>query len=668
MSWFGFIVPRSHRAAVVLGAIVTPFALGPLAYMPTSAAAAPAAVSGWGGWTARPATYPRVAVDSNVPIVTSDGIQLMADVHRPADASGVAVPGRFPVIVSLTPYNKQAVGPNFADDYLVQRGYVQVIVDVRGTGSSAGQWQSFSYREQQDGYEIVQWAASPSQAWSDGRVGMHGASYGGISQLFTAELQPPSLRSIFPVVPAGDVYRDIVFNGGELDGEFMPFWLGFVSVASLIPTPPTSPAQGISALQTELSRAPAASSFQVAVIQNALSGGNMAYDGPFYHERDPLEHIDSVKVPTFVTGGWYDFFQRSEPELYRRLRANGVPTRLLMGPWYHLSPFLSTTSGLPADGVPAPDELELRWDDHYVSDVPDPGLDGTPQVTYNELNNTWTTASDWPPPGLAWQPYYPASPSSVGSPGALSSSPPTGSGTPDTLPWNYAAGSCSRSLDQWSAGAPAAAGPDPCGNDNRTTDALGLAYDIPVTAPIHIAGPMSAHLWIESNRDTNVTVRVEDVAPAGTSFQVSAGYLMISERALDPSKSVTVNAASGDFVVRPYQYYTQATQVPVNAGQIVDMWVEIYNSAALVPAGHKLRMSVQTADSPHLLPDTVQASQTAGAVLHLYHDSARPSALILPVISASGPTVNEGAPTLLATASVLALALLGARRRRRMRA
>ncbi|MDQ6747478.1 MAG: CocE/NonD family hydrolase [Candidatus Dormibacteraeota bacterium] len=658
--------------------------------LPVSAAAPQAGVSGWGGWTARPATYAGVAIESNVPIVMSDGTHLMADVHHPADAAGVAAPGRLPVIVSLTAYNKQSVGPNFADDYLVKRGYVQVIVDARGTGSSAGQWQSFSYREQQDGYEIVQWAASPDRPWSDGRVGMHGASYGGISQVFTAELQPPALRSIFPVVPAGDVYRDIVFNGGQLDGEFMPFWLGAVSVANMVPTPPTTPAQDIAALQVELSHASAASSFQAAVVQNALAGGDKAYDGPFYRERSPLERIDRVRVPTFVTGGWNDFFQRSEPELYRRLRANGVPTRLLMGPWYHLSPFLSTTSGLPAEGVPAPDELELRWDDHYVRDVADPGLASTPEVTYHELNSGWTTAPQWPPPGLAWQPYYPGSPASVGSPGALSSTPPTGTGTPDTLPWTYLAGACSRSAVQWSMGATAAAGPDPCGIDNRTTDALGLAYDIPVTAPMHIEGPMSAHLFVESNQDTNVTVRVEDVAPDGSSLQVSAGYLMISERALDPSRSVTVQTASGGFVVRPYQYYSQATQVPVSAGQVVDMWVEIYNSAALVPAGHRLRMSVQTADSPHLLPNAVQAPHTAGAVLHLFHDRAHPSALVLPVISSAGASTTAhgggGGPGaaaasslpktsgplpgsgLLLLASGAALALLGAGGRRRSRA
>src|SRR5207248_11787512 len=59
--------------------------------------------------------------------------------------------------------------------------------------------------------------------------------------------------------------------------------------------------------------------------------------GPFYRTRSPIEVIDKVRVPTFIVGGWYDLFQRGEPLLYQHLARNGVPTRLLMGPWYHTS-------------------------------------------------------------------------------------------------------------------------------------------------------------------------------------------------------------------------------------------------------------------------------------------------------------------------------------------
>ena len=81
---------------------------------------------------------------------------------------------------------------------------------------------------------------------------------------------------------------------------------------------------------------------------SAVAGDDQAYDGPFYRSRSPLSVVDKVKVPTFVTGGEYDLFQRGEPLLYQRLRADGVPSRLLIGPWTHLQ--ASSGPGLPADG------------------------------------------------------------------------------------------------------------------------------------------------------------------------------------------------------------------------------------------------------------------------------------------------------------------------------
>ena len=157
----------------------------------------------------------------------SDGVQLNALVHRP-DA-----PGRFPVIVTITPYNGGSGIIGGANDYLVQRGYVHVVVDVRGTGSSGGYWDNFGTREQRDGYEVVEWAAQ--QSWSNGVVGMWGASYMAITQLFTAAQHPPHLKAIFPIVPMGDSYRDMVFPGGQNNVGFIPFWLVLVSGSGLVP-------------------------------------------------------------------------------------------------------------------------------------------------------------------------------------------------------------------------------------------------------------------------------------------------------------------------------------------------------------------------------------------------------------------------------------------------
>jgi uncharacterized protein len=139
------------------------------------AAAAPAQA-----WAPRPATY-GVVKQTNVPVTMSDGVRLYADVVRPALKDGSPAPGRFPVVLTQTPYNKSAPQLNFENDYLVERGYVQVIVDVRGTGSSEGMWDSFGKREQRDGYELVQWVHSRARPWSDGRVALYGTSYGAIN-------------------------------------------------------------------------------------------------------------------------------------------------------------------------------------------------------------------------------------------------------------------------------------------------------------------------------------------------------------------------------------------------------------------------------------------------------------------------------------------------------
>ncbi len=129
---------------------------------------APAAQSADLKWTPydRPAQYATV-VDKEVPIMMRDGVVLYADVSRP-DA-----PGRYPVLITMTPYSKAIAGE--APGYLIARGYVHLAVDVRGQGSSGGTWCNRCEIEQMDGYEVVQWAAA--QAWSDGNVGMYGSSY-----------------------------------------------------------------------------------------------------------------------------------------------------------------------------------------------------------------------------------------------------------------------------------------------------------------------------------------------------------------------------------------------------------------------------------------------------------------------------------------------------------
>lgn len=607
-----------RRRAVVLLAAASTVMAGAVA-LPSVAASPSAGTSGASAWKARPATYGVIA-ERDKRVVMDDGVRLDVDVIRPAGQDGNAAPGRFPTIVTFTPYNKNAPRLNFQNDYLVQRGYVQVIADIRGTGGSEGAWDSFGPLEQQDGKTLVEWAGA--QPWSTGNVGMFGASYGGIIQLFTAAKQPKGLKAIFPIVPSADVYRDIVGSGGQVNTSFIPFWLGLVTgTSSIPPTYVTSDPAG--AALTVANHATNASGFQAHTVAQALAGDTTAFDGPFYRTRSTIEVIKQVKVPVFIVGGFYDLFQRGEQLLYQTLRNQGNPTRLVMGPWTHLQ--ASEGQGLPKDGVPALSEQELRWFDRYVRDIPDAAMDrDVPQVRYVDLSTGhYKSASAWPPVGTTFTSYKLGGVSSLGgTSGTLSKATGTGS---DTFPYIPVSGACTRSTDQWSAGLAAIA---PCESDQSLNDSLGVSYDLPVSKAMKITGAVAAHLFVSTTgKDGQITARLEDVDAAGKATQLTAGWQVLSLRKTDMTKSVKANG----HVIQPWHPFTKSSVLPVKANEVYEVWVEIFGTATTIAPGHKLRLSLQAADSPHLTPPVPQLASMLGSTLTVVHDAAHPSELIVPV-------------------------------------
>jgi hypothetical protein len=566
-------------------------------------------------WTTydRPAQY-AVAVDQHVPVQMSDGVVLNAEVRRP-DA-----PGRFPVLVTITPYNGTDGAISVTDDYLVQRGYVQVIIDARGTGESQGTWDAFGTREQRDGYEDVEWAAA--QPWSNGKVGMWGASYMAISQLFTAAQQPPHLKALFPIVPMGDSYRDMVFPGGQANTGFIPLWLALVSGGALVP-----PDYALDGNPADLARALG------ELGQHALDlpgydanreiqsmAGNDAYDGPGWKNTSPLEVVDKIRVPTFVVGGEHDIFQRGEPLIYERLKSH-VTTRLLVGPWTHTDG--STGAGLPEGGVPSLDSIALRWFDQYLKGMAT-NVAAIPKVTQYVLGTgQWETRTDWPDPSLTPSRLY------LGAGKTLASTPPTAS-APDAFVQNPVSGVCTQSTSQWSAGLLA---PVPCTTDNRLDEATsGVSYTTaPLTKDLHFDGPLFADVWVSTTAsDAVVSVRVTDVSPDGTSTELTDGWLAASFRAVDPSRSRYV----GGQLMQPWHPFTQASALPVPAGQPVELPIEIFPTDAVIPAGHSLRLDVGPNDFPHAVPPVSQLTASLGGVVQVLHDPQHPSYLELPALGA----------------------------------
>ena len=102
-------------------------------------------------------------------------------------------------------------------------GYAVVGVNVRGTGCSGGAYDFFETMQVLDGYDVIETVAA--QPWvKNNKVGMVGLSYPGISQLFVAQTNPPSLAAIAPLSVYGDTASGILAPGGLLNTGFATSW------------------------------------------------------------------------------------------------------------------------------------------------------------------------------------------------------------------------------------------------------------------------------------------------------------------------------------------------------------------------------------------------------------------------------------------------------------
>ena len=150
----------------------------------------------------------QVLFDVAVPM--RDGIALVADIQLPDG------PGPFPALLQRVPYDRGA--PSVRDGALdtvkaARHGYAVVTQDCRGRFGSAGDFTPF-LAEADDGVDTVAWIRS--QPWSDGRVGMFGASYMGYTQWLAAVARPPHLAAMLPECCPSDYWSASFGPGGAL--------------------------------------------------------------------------------------------------------------------------------------------------------------------------------------------------------------------------------------------------------------------------------------------------------------------------------------------------------------------------------------------------------------------------------------------------------------------
>jgi predicted acyl esterase len=639
-------------------------------------------------WKPEKAIYGSASTN-DIKINGAGGTTIRVNEIYPTTASGKPAKGPFPVLLTMTPYGKgqggssspgSAASPSSgsatggADNYLVQRGYIEVVEDVRGTGDSNGSWGLFDPIQQKDAIKVLDWAARLPH--SDGRVGTYGPSYLGIDQMLLAGAVGPHspLKAIFPVVSANDIYRDTSFMGGLLDFEFSETYLGLTGVTNTInPVGDTAsdPALLADLAGIEADHANGLASYHAATTANVLGSGDEAYDGSYWQARNPqnaIKRIVANHIPAYLIGGEFDIFQNGEPVNYAELqnawagRSTTAPMRsgqrttgryqLIVGPWEHLN---GSSVNI--------DPLELEWFDtwlkhertgmartptplHYydlgtgkfAETTTYPFTGSTPARLYFGAGGTLTSTA--PSGGGAVGGGLPGSLPALGALGKIvpgTASAPTTTTATDTIVWSPTGAPCGRPIDQWSMGAvtvPAGSAGlfAPCADDDHATQAgpWAIAY---TTAPLQraatVAGPITATVYASSTTpETQLVAELEDVTPNGSSYPLTEGALLGSLRAVDAKRSWTANGIT----VLPYHPYTSASSRPVTPGAVTEYQIQVFPTLATIAKGNRLRLTLSSTDTPHLTPLPKQLPQLAGGVYTIQRAPGKASSLTVDLL------------------------------------
>ncbi len=517
------------------------------------------------------------SVSREVLVTMDDGVQIAGTVALPSADGSTPLPGRFPVVVGMTPYSRNGVCGCYAPSFWATRGMVGAVFDVRGTGGSGGNLQDnfFSPREARDSRAVIEYLGT--QPYSNGKVGMAGGSYVGITQFLAAEQQPPHLAAIAPQVPISDLYREGFAHGGipslVFDGQYIAVQ-GAPGEAGANDDPYLLQAT----LEAKLGQSPPGT-----IAFDYLERPN---DDQFYRDRSPITHVDRITVPTLIVGGWRDGLSpRGAPEMYAPLaRRRGVETRLYMDPCTHKGcgpPFA------PLTDPPGQEDISAVVFEFLAKHLEGANTPARPPVHYYlQGANGFVDADSWPPPGTRFE-RFGLGPGSLREPGA--SGPPAGTAQYVTDP----AAGFSMAFNKY--GTVAASPYIP--TDQRLEGANGLTFRTPVLdRPVDLVGPSALHLVASSTAtDTDWYAKLADVAPDGSESIIEEGALRASQRALDPAKS------------RPERpYHTHVDPQPIEPNRFYDYDIEIWPTAYRLAPGHQLQMRLTSVDVPTHLPGWIR--------------------------------------------------------------
>ncbi len=544
-----------------------------------------------------------VRVDAGLMVPAADGVALRTDHYIPQ------VDGSRPTVLVRTPYGRGFPWDHLFGGLIAERGFHVVIQSCRGTGGSGGEYQPFT-RERADGQAAVAWLRE--QDWFSGALAMIGPSYLSSVQWALATDPPPELRALVTQAGVSDPYS-VVYPGGAFALENV-----FVAAAATL-----SFERGMAALvraglrvQRKMRRVsrqlplidayPQALGTRVGYLDEWLASPDPA--APCWSSLEIGADRPLPPVPASLLTGWWDACLDQVLDRYSRLRARGTPVRLVVGPWTHSSAF---NKALPVVLGEA-----LSWLRAYTGDaqapgppVPDgqaPGPPAPDQIRNEDLPvrvyvdgaGEWRDLADWPPPGLAVQPWY------LRAGGGLVTEPPAEPGI-SSFRYDPADPTPSVGGQLFTSKAGAA--------DNRALESrpdVLVFTSAPLTGALDVIGPVSARIRVRaSSGHFDLFARLCDVDPRGRSRNVCDGIIRCAPAAGTP--------AAG----------TPATiTVPMSA------------TAYRFAAGHRLRLQVSGGAHPRFARNTGSGEPPATATrlvvvdLQILHELADPCNMLLPLL------------------------------------
>jgi uncharacterized protein len=446
-----------------------------------------------------------------------DGTRLDADIYRP-DA-----PGSYPVLLMRQAYGRRiASAICYAHpSWYAAHGYVVVIQDVRGRGTSEGRFRALE-NEIADGAETVAWAAK--LPGTTGVVGMYGFSYQGIDQLAAAINAGPALKALAPAMFPAHPRYDWAFENGALRLQGALGWATQIAAD-------TARHEGEVEAYAELyAAARSLPLYERIAAQPAYIERHRALthyhrwletpdDAPYWQGVCPIlhaPHLAETAPPILFIGGWYDAHLCGTLASYHSIAGRGRRSdRLIVGPWIHF-PWQRKVGALdfgPEAASPI-DELQIRWFDHWLKQR-DTGIAKDPPVRLFDVGaRRWRDFTTWPKAATRLFLDGGGKASIDAADGRLSDVPLLSDGPVDYLvndPWRPA---------------PSPAAPGPA--DRSAIDARPdvLTFTAPVReTPLTLAGNAAAHLYLVSDTPSfDVCCVLSRVTASGQVFALAQGY------------------------------------------------------------------------------------------------------------------------------------------------